>query len=417
MSIIIFIVILLILVVSHEFGHFIVAKWNKIRVDEFSFGFPPKLFGKKIGETTYNFNLLPLGGYVKIYGQGADDFPGQDVDNGEKKDVTNEGTMVKETVITESIKETISPNGDVIISETETISENIKVNNKESRSFADKPRYVQALVLVAGVVMNLLVAWLLLSIGFMSGLPTSVGNAPKGAIIKDQALTITSVSPNSPAEKAGIKTGDKIIAIKSGADCATTSANISTTDVQNFVKSRAGQILSMSLVRAKEPMELTVMPEPGKDGGPAMVGISMDTIGTLKLPVHKAIWEGAKLTWSVTIGTVEGFWNLIKTAVIGKADMSTLTGPVGIVGVVGDAAKFGFVYLLSFTALISINLAVINLVPFPALDGGRLLFLLIEKIKGSRIKPEIANWVNAVGFGLLMILMVFITYHDIVKLL
>ena len=173
----------------------------------------------------------------------------------------------------------------------------------------------------------------------------------------------------------------------------------------------------MSLIRAKEPIELTVMPEPGKDGGPAMVGISMDTIGTLKLPIHKAIWEGAKLTWGVTVGTVEGFWNLIKTAVVGKADMSTLTGPVGIVGVVGDAAKFGFVYLLSFTALISINLAVINLVPFPALDGGRLLFLLIEKIKGSRIKPEIANWVNAVGFGLLMILMVFITYHDIVKLL
>ena len=97
--------------------------------------------------------------------------------------------------------------------------------------------------------------------------------------------------------------------------------------------------------------------------------------------------------------------------------MSSLSGPVGIVGVVGDAAKFGFIYLLSFTALISINLAVINLIPFPALDGGQLLFILIEKIKGSRINPKVANILNMIGFCLLMLLMVIITYHDIVKLL
>jgi regulator of sigma E protease len=108
---------------------------------------------------------------------------------------------------------------------------------------------------------------------------------------------------------------------------------------------------------------------------------------------------------------------LIHDGFTGHGNLSAVTGPIGIVGVVGDAAKFGFVYLLSFTALISINLAVINLIPFPALDGGRLLFLLIEKIKGSRINPKIANTANIIGFGLLMILMVVITYHDIVKLL
>ena len=143
----------------------------------------------------------------------------------------------------------------------------------------------------------------------------------------------------------------------------------------------------------------------------------MDTIGTLKLPVHKAVWEGLKLTSNLTVSTFVGFYKLISQAVMGKGDMSAVTGPVGIVGVVGDAAKFGFIYLLSFTALISVNLAVINLLPFPALDGGRLLFLLIEKIKGSRINPKIGNIVNMIGFGLLMVLMVFITYHDIVKLI
>jgi len=378
MSIIIFIIILLVLVVSHEFGHFIVAKKSGIRVDEFSFGFPPKLFGKKIGETTYNFNLLPLGGYVKIYGQGADDFPGQNIDNGE---------------------------------------DDVK-SNDYNRSFNNKPKYIQAAVLFAGIIMNLLVAWLLLSIGFMSGLPTSIGEVPKGAIVKNQALTLTNVLPGSPAEKGGLKTGDKIISLETTKDSTKLlSSNLGAESIQTFVKAHGGEEIKVSLVRGQEEKELFVIPEKSKTSDSVMIGISMDMIGTLKLPIHRAIWEGLKLTWDVTVGTVVGFYNLIRSAFIGKADMSSLTGPIGIVGVVGDAAKFGFVYLLSFTALISINLAVINLVPFPALDGGRLLFLLIEKIKGSRIKPEIANWANMIGFGLLMVLMVFITYHDIVKLL
>ena len=163
-------------------------------------------------------------------------------------------------------------------------------------------------------------------------------------------------------------------------------------------------------------MEFTLIPEKIEGGENKIIGISMDTIGTLSLPIHRAFWEGLKLTGSVTWATVLGFYNLIHDAVLGQADMSSVTGPVGIVGVVGDAREFGFIYLLSFTALISINLAVINLIPFPALDGGRLLFLLIEKIKGSRIKPEVANWVNTIGFGLLMLLMIVITFHDVMKL-
>jgi len=368
MNIIIFIIILLVLVVSHEFGHFIVAKKSGIRVDEFSFGFPPKLFGKKIGETSYNFNLLPLGGYVKIFGENP-----------------NEDSMT---------------------------------GPDSGRSFVNKPRYIQAAVLFAGVTMNFLVAWLLLSVGFISGLPTSVQSAPKGSVIENQALTITSILPGSPAEIGGIKVGDKIISLNTEKDSTLLlSSNLETETVQSFIKSHGDEKVKISIVRANEKMELTVIPEKSDTNDSVMIGISMDTIGTLKLSVHRAIWEGLKLSVDVFVGTVVGFYNLIHGAILGTADMSSVTGPVGIVGVVGDAAQFGFIYLLSFTALISINLAVINLIPFPALDGGRLLFLLIEKIKGSRIKPQIANWVNMVGFGLLMLLMVIITYHDIVKLL
>lgn len=364
MNIIIFLIILLVLVVSHEFGHFIIAKRSGIRVDEFSFGFPPKLFGKKVGETTYNFNALPFGGYVKIFGENPDD---------------------------ESI------------------------NGPDSkRSFVNKPKYIQAAVLLGGVMMNFIVAWLLLSIGFMSGLPTSVGAAPQGSVIQNQALTVTSILANSPAEKAGLKVGDRITHLEVKTDQTDTP---STESVQYFVKKHNGEEVKVSFTRGPEVKQLVVIPEVSKVTNAPMIGISMDIIGTLKLPIHKAIWEGLKLSWDLVVATVSGFYNLIHDGLTGHGNLSAVTGPIGIVGVVGDAAKFGFIYLLSFTALISINLAVINLIPFPALDGGRLLFLLIEKIKGSRIKPKIANTANIIGFGLLMVLMAVITFHDIVKLL
>lgn len=363
MNIIIFIVILLVLVVSHEFGHFIVAKKFGIRVDEFSFGFPPKLFGKKFGETTYNFNALPLGGYVKIFGENPD----EESMNGPDKD----------------------------------------------RSFVNKPKYVQAFVLLGGVVMNFLVAWLLLSVGFMSGLPSSVSAAPSGSNVSNQYLTVTGVKAKSPAEQAGLKIGDKILHLQTKSDMTDTP---SAESLQYFVKKHGNEPVSVTYLRGSEKKETSVTPISGVIDNSPGVGISMDIIGTLKLPVFQSIWEGLKLSCNITKQTVIGFYHLIRDSLTGHGNIASVTGPVGMVGVVGDAAKFGFVYLLSFTALISLNLAVINLMPFPALDGGRLLFLLIEKIKGSRIKPSIANAVNIAGFSLLMLLMLVVTYHDIVKL-
>jgi regulator of sigma E protease len=364
MNILIFLIILLVLVVAHEFGHFIVAKKSGIRVDEFAFGMKPRIFSIKRGETRYSLNALPIGGYVKIFGENPDD---------------------------ESI-----------------------AGPDKARSFVNKPKYIQAAVLFAGVAMNFLVAWILLSVGFISGLPTSVSTAPKGAVIENQALTITSVLPNSPAEIAGLKTGDKLLTLTTKTDATDVASPES---IRYFVKQHSTETIALSYVRGSEQKETTLVPEKGLvDGGPG-IGISMDTIGTLRLPVHKALWEGLKLSSNLVIATFQGFYNLIRDGLTGHGNFSALTGPVGIVSVVGDAAQFGFIYVLSFTALISINLAVINLIPFPALDGGRLLFLLIEKIKGSRIKPAIANTANVIGFGLLMLLMVVITYNDIVKLL
>jgi regulator of sigma E protease len=365
MSIIIFVIILLVLVLVHEFGHFFVAKRFGIRVDEFGFGFPPKLFGKKFGETEYTLNLLPLGGFVRIYGESPDE-------------------------------------------------ENMN-GPDAARSFVNKAKWKQALVLFAGIFSNFLLAWFLLSICFISGLPTSVDSAIAGSQLSNVHVVVISVVPKSPAEKAGLKTGDKIINITSGKN----STNyISTETVQSFVVDSVGKEIDIGYTRGQNTQIsiAKVVPVENVTDNKFEIGIAMDTIGTAKLPFFSAIWQGLRLDWSIAKETLSGLYTLIIQGLRGKGSLDSVTGPVGMVGIVGDAYSFGFVYLLSFVALISINLAVINLFPFPALDGGRLFFLLIEKIKGSPINPKVANTVNTVGFCLLILLMIVITYHDVIKL-
>ncbi len=366
MSILIFVVILLVLVLVHEFGHFFSAKKFGIRVDEFGFGFPPKLFSFKKGETEYSLNLLPIGGFVKIFGE--------------------------------------NPN-----------EENIN-GPDASRSFVNKAKYKQAIVLAAGVFANFLLAWFLFSFGFMSGLPTSVGSEPKGYAIADARLTVISVLANSPAEVAGLKSGDKIISVQSESEAV---FNINPDSLRSFIVSHPEKEIEFSYLRGKEEKMNIVKIVPSRDinGGDPAVGIAMDEIGTLKLPVFKAFWEGLVLDWFIVKSTVTGLYTLIVQGLQGNGSFSSITGPVGLIGIIGNAYQFGFVYLLSLGALISVNLAVINLIPFPALDGGRLLFLLIEKIKGSRLNPKIANTVNTIGFVILIILMLLITYHDVIKLI
>jgi len=384
MSILIFIIILLVLVLVHEAGHFFTAKIFGIRVDEFGFGFPPKLFGKKIGETEYSLNALPFGGFVKIFGE-----------NFEEADTVDVGFLEKDS------------------------------KQDFSRSLVNKPKWQQAMVLFAGIFANFLLAWFLFSIGFMSGLPTSVGSEPTGTTLSNVFLTVVSVVPKSPAENAGLKIGDKIVNVvaiptTSGLPYPTLFYKDLTPDqLKSFVLTNGDEQIEINYLRGeKSHNEFTTVLTPiiNKTNNEPEIGISMDQIGTAKLPLFSALWQGLKLNWLMTKNTVMGFWTLISEAVRGHGSLEGISGPVGMVGIVGDAYQFGFVYLLSFMALISINLAIINLIPFPALDGGRLLFLLIEKIKGSRLNPKIANMANMIGFSILILLMLFITYHDVIKL-
>ena len=373
MSVVIFIIILLVLVVVHEFGHFFTAKRFGIRVDEFGFGFQPKLFGIKKGETLYSFNLFPIGGFVKIFGENPD----QESINGPDN----------------------------------------------ARSFVNKAKWKQAIVLFAGVFMNFLLAWFLFSFGMASGMPTSVGSELPGDELEDVNLVIVSVLPDSPADKAGLHPGDAIVSMASlSSDIGEKVENLKELNpdtVKSFVLAHPEKELEIGYTRGRdrENVKFThTVSEKNTSGQPA-IGIAMDQIGVAKLPFFRALWEGLSLTLSVTKDTAVGLYSLIREAIMGHGSLATVTGPVGMVSIVGEAYDFGFAYLLSFAAIISINLAIINLLPFPALDGGRLLFLLIEKIKHSPLNPKIANTLNTLGFGMLIILMILVTYHDVVRLL
>jgi len=365
MSLFLFIVILVILILVHEFGHFIVAKLFGIRVDEFSIGFGPTWFRKRYGETEYTFKPLLAGGYVKIFGENPD--------------------------------------------------EESMFGPESARSFYNKPKWMQAAVLVAGVGFNILLAWVIFSLIFMIGMPTAVSEEERHTV-RDPKLIIVDVLPDSPAGATGLEGGDELLTLAAGGESV---ENLTADTVTLFISSHGQEEITVSYKRGEELLTTTVMPtgniipdEPQR----AAIGISMGTVGVLKLPLHRALWEGGAFTIEMLGLVMTALASFFVGVFTFSADFSQIAGPVGIVGLVGDAAALGVVSLLLFTAIISLNLAVINILPFPALDGGRLLFVLIEKLKGSPIRPVVANTLNTIGFALLILLIILVTYNDIVRL-
>jgi regulator of sigma E protease len=354
---------LAVLIFVHELGHFLVAKKSGIRVDEFAIGFPPKIFGWTRGETKYVLNLIPFGGYVKIFGENPDD---------------------------ESIKGADS-----------------------ARSFVNAKKWKQVCVLLAGIVFNIIFAWLLISGSFMFGSLVPIG-ADAGndyaKYVTDSRVILTGVIPNSPAEKAGLTQGDRLLSINT-----VTGAELNTNKIRELVETDADNKIQVSYERGGEVQNIEVTAELNTADNRKVLGIYMENVGVVKLNPALALWEGGKLTLVTVRDVAVGLGKFIGLAVRGQGDFSQISGPVGIVSLVGDAANFGLAYFLGFVAFISLNLAVINLIPFPALDGGRVLFVIIEAITRRPIKPKVANTLNSIGFILLILLMLIITYRDIMK--
>lgn len=351
LSVIIFIVILSLLVFVHEFGHFSMAKKFGMKVDEFGFGFPPR--AKKLFEkngTLYTLNWLPLGGFVKIKGESGD-------------------------------------------------------SRGDTDSFAHKKVWQRFIVLVAGVSMNFVLAWLLLTIGFAIGLPQVVDDT-NVAFVKDTAIQVVSVEKDSPAEIASLEVGDIIEKVNG-------QQFFEINELQNYIALQKDNTVALHVKRGQEVIQKDITPKILPDIDRPVMGVGLVKTGIISYPWYQSVWEGAKATVFSTINILFAFGNMIKNLFVTGSLGADVAGPVGIAVLTGQVVNLGFIYILQFAALLSINLAIINILPFPALDGGRVVFLLIEKVLRRPVDQKVEAVVHNLGFALLMLLVVVITFRDI----
>lgn len=375
-TVLIFIIILGILVLIHELGHFVMAKRAGMKVEEFGFGFPPRLLAwrRRSGagielalgakspktdnnsNTIYSINLVLFGGFVKIFGE----------DGGEKED---------------------------------------------RRSFSSKNLGARARVIGAGVVMNVILAFVLLVWGNILGMRVGLTEEVSGQG-RDWRVQIIQVVRDSPAERAGLEMLDEIIGFRVNAreiDIGKVK------EAQSIIVENKGRPLVFKIRRDNTVIEKEIIPRADPPPGEGAVGISLALTGLVQYSWYESIYQGAKQTVILTANTAVGYYQIIKNTLTAGAPGVELSGPVGMARFTGQAARLGFVYVLQLMALLSVNLAILNIIPFPALDGGRLLFLMIEKIKGSPLPKRAEVLANSIGFSLLILLMIYVTTKDVIR--
>jgi len=339
-TILITLAIIAVLILVHEFGHFIVARRIGIPVWEFSLGFGPRLLGTKRNGTEYSIRAIPLGGYVRMAGEE----PG-DADD---------------------------PNG------------------YNRRTPLEKMR-----VAFAGPFMNLVAAMLIfVYIYSVTGVQESAHTSVIGQVLAGK-----------PAQQAGLKSGDKVVAIngsKMGSWEDLTAA---------IEKNPKGNTLKVSIDRAGKPLDLKVTPIFNKSLNKNYIGIK-PVITYKKMGIAEAVKNGFQRTWEFTVILLSGIGLLVS----GGASMGDLAGPVGITKMVGEVASVGWSELLAFSAFLSINLGILNLLPIPALDGSRIIFAAVEGIRRKPLDPEKEGMIHWLGFVFLIGLMIIVTFNDIVKL-
>lgn len=373
MFILIFIITILILVVIHEFGHYFAAKKFNIKVLEFGFGLPPRVWGKKIGETLWSLNWLPFGGFVRLLGE----------------DETNKDVL------------------------------------KDKRSFASQSVLKRITVVVAGVAMNLLLAWVLFYFviwaqNFHVQLPLLSPYKFAGVNqTNESVIMVGKIAPGSPAESSGMKSNERIFAFE--------GQKISNMDyLVQQIKTNAGKEVTLTLsdVQGKEKREVKVVPRENPPPNEGALGISLGSFdfanldyssATHKLfagPIHS--YNVAAYSYTILSDTIS--YSLAKKDLTPVSD--SVAGPIGITNIVKQilSIKNPLVPYMDFVAALSLNLAVVNILPFPGLDGGRLLFLVIEAITGKKVHETVEKYVHTIGLAILLSLIILVTVSDIRKL-
>ena len=339
----------------HELGHFILAKKFGVKVEEFGIGYPPRLIGKKIGETIYSFNLLPFGAFIRVEGE----------------------------------------------------------DKKESEiSLKSKKKWQRALIYLGGVLSFWVLSVILLSIVFNLGVFEAV---PDDYQSSDSVVRIVSVKKNAPAQKAGIKAGDIIEKITVGEEQFSFNK---TKEIQQFIDLHKGEKIVITVRRGKNHLRVAVVPCLSPPEGEGPLGIGLVRTITVKYPWYKALLEGIKACLKTTWAIVAGIGEIIVRGLAGKGlpEGAQFVGPIGIGSLIFQSIHFGINFFLQFIAFISIYLAVFNILPIPALDGGKLLFLLIEAIRGKEMNPQTEKRITAGFFIVLLCLMAWVTFKDIVRI-
>jgi len=337
-TILIFIAVLSVLVFVHELGHFIAAKRSDIAVEEFGMGLPPRIWGKKYGETLYSVNLLPIGGFVRLKGEDfAEEAP------------------------------------------------------EDPRNFSAKSSLVRARVLLAGVFSNFILAILLLTILFAVGVP----------VLTDQ-IYIKEVQRGAEAERSGLKSGDVILSLD-GEQFEFVSDFVDAVKVKSFKK------VSLKVKRGEEEFMVTAVPSP-------ILGVVITNFKLQTYPLYIAPKKGVEAAFNISGGMIKGLWYFVKDVIFKRYVSPDVAGPVGIARLTSQASEMGARFLLQFVGILSLNLAVINILPFPALDGGRLIFVVLEGVAGKKVSPKVERWVHTLGLALLLLLLVVVTLKDISNL-
>ncbi|MBG9455210.1 zinc metalloprotease [Lysinibacillus sphaericus] len=409
-----FILIFGLLVFFHEFGHFLFAKRAGIMVREFAIGMGPKIYGKTHGETIYTIRLLPIGGYVRMAGE---DMDGTELQPGYRVGlIVDEDNVVKKIIFNQNNKQL----PDLLFLEVERADlekalfvegydEEEKLvrynvardcmlveNGKETliapydRQFNAKTVGQRAMAIFAGPLFNFILAFVIyLLIGLINGVPT-------------YEPIITEVVENDPAAQAGMLAGDKVVDIGG-------QAVEKWQDLAAIVQDHPGKNINVTVERDGQRVNLNMTVKEVEQNGEKYGQIGVKYESPREFNPLKAVVYGAQETYTMTARIFE----LLGMLITGKFTIDALSGPVGIYKATEQVAQYGFMNLMNWAAMLSINLGIMNLLPLPALDGGRLLFFGFEAVRGKPIDRQKEGLVHFVGIVLLMILMVVVTWNDI----
>lgn len=336
----------------HEAGHFFAAKLMGVKVEEFGFGLPPRAWGKKIGETIYSVNWLPIGGFVRLYGEDA-----------------------------------MHPE---------------KFKTERSRAFFSKKPWQRSIVLTAGVTMNFLLGWFLVSYLFTQGVL-----APSDHVI------VEGVAEKSPAEQAGLKKGDEIVRFVSPEGM--TIVIDSPEDLIVNTNKYLDQEITLEMLQNGETRHVTMTPRKNPPEGEGAMGVVVSNLVEKKYSMLEAPVQGLHHVFEIIKLTAGGIGSSIAKLLTLRGGEAEIAGPLGIGKLVGEARRFGLTALIELTAILSINLALINVLPFPALDGGRLAFVVVEGVTGKKMKPQWETYLHQIGMIILLALLLIVTINDILR--